>query len=65
VNGKFESRRLAEKALGKPLPKGAVIHHIDGSSLNDIPTNLVVCPSHAYHMLLHARTRQLKKEGKL
>ena len=60
LNGKKESRRIAEKALGKPLPKGAEVHHVDGNSENDKPTNLVICPSHAYHMLLHARMRSLK-----
>lgn len=50
---------LAEKVLGKPLPKGAVVHHADGNSFNNTLTNLVICPDRAYHNLLHARMRAL------
>lgn len=35
---------LAEKALGKPLPKGARVHHINGISDDNRHENLVVCP---------------------
>jgi len=48
---------VAEKALGKTLPKGAVVHHVDGNRKNNEPTNLVVCPNQAYHLLLHKRMR--------
>jgi hypothetical protein len=48
---------VAEKALGKPLPKGAVVHHVDLDKANNDPKNLVVCPSQAYHLLLHKRMR--------
>jgi hypothetical protein len=59
---KFEHVLIAEKALGKPLPKGAVVHHVDRDSMNNntkSPWNLVVCPDQAYHLLLHARVRAL------
>jgi len=48
-------RLRAERALGKPLPAGAVVHHADGSMRHDAP--LVICQSEAYHTLLHARMR--------
>lgn len=48
---------VAERALGKPLPKGAVVHHVDENPLNNSPSNLVVCPSIKYHALLHKRMR--------
>lgn len=48
---------LAEKALGKPLPPGAQVHHIDENPSNNAPTNLVICPDAAYHKLLHQRQR--------
>jgi len=54
---------IAEKALGKVLPKGAEVHHVDEDKSNNEPTNLVICPSRAYHMLLHMRARALKACG--
>jgi hypothetical protein len=45
----------AEKALGKLLPPGAIVHHADGSRRDDAP--LVICQDQAYHMQLHARMR--------
>jgi hypothetical protein len=52
-----EHVEVAERALGKPLPKGAVVHHVDHDRANNTPTNLVICPSTAYHTLLHRRER--------
>lgn len=46
---------VAEKALGKRLPKGAVVHHLDEDRLNNAPSNLVICQSTSYHALLHQR----------
>lgn len=56
-NGKLKllHRIRAEKALGKPLPHGAIVHHADGSKSDTAP--LVICPDDAYHMLLHRRMR--------
>jgi len=51
--------RVAEKALGKRLPKGAVIHHIDEDHSNNAPANLVICPNQSYHMTIHNRMRKL------
>lgn len=53
---KFEHTRVVEAAIGKPLPNGAQIHHVDYNRANNAPTNLVVCPSVKYHRLLHQRT---------
>jgi hypothetical protein len=48
---------VAGLALGKPLPLGAEVHHVDGNRLNNDPRNLVICENHAYHALLEQRTR--------
>lgn len=53
-------RYEAEQALGKKLPKNACVHHVDGNRLNNNHSNLVICPSHAYHTLLHSRARKLQ-----
>ena len=58
-----EHRRIAERALGKPLPPGAVVHHWDENGTNNEPSNLVICPNEAYHKLLHRRMRALKACG--
>lgn len=50
-------RTVVEGILGKPLPKGSVVHHIDGDTKNNVPSNLVVLPNEAYHKALHARQR--------
>lgn len=48
---------IAEKALGKPLPKKAIVHHVNEDPSIDSNKNLVICQDQAYHMLIHARTR--------
>lgn len=58
-----EHVRIAETTLGKKLPRGAVIHHVDGNGLNNDYSNLVVCPNEAYHKLLHQRQRALDASG--
>lgn len=54
---------LAAKALGRPLPEGAQVHHVDGDRTNNSPGNLVLCPDQAYHQLLHRRQRALEACG--
>lgn len=72
-NGYFKVRRdgkqvrehvaVAEDAIGHPLPAGALVHHFDLDRSNNAPTNLVVCPDDAYHLLLHRRQRALAACG--
>jgi hypothetical protein len=54
---------VAERAIGRPLPKGAVVHHIDENKHNNAPRNLVICQDKAYHNLLHRRERALRECG--
>lgn len=49
-------RLLAEKALGKQLPKNVVVHH-------HTSCELVICENENYHKLLHKRTRALYLGG--
>lgn len=56
-------RLVVERILGFPLPPGAVVHHWDEDRNNNLPHNLVVCPSEAYHNLLHMRMEAAKASG--
>jgi hypothetical protein len=54
---------IAEKALGKFLPEGSEVHHVDEKRSNNASNNLVICQDHAYHHLLHTRMRILEAGG--
>lgn len=65
VDGKRRNlhQAVAEAALGHPLPVNAEVHHIDENKFNNSPENLVICPNHAYHALLHVRQRAMDACG--
>lgn len=52
-----EHVHVVEKVLGKRLPKGPVIHHVNEVKTDNSHENLVVCQNEAYHQLLHRRAR--------
>jgi hypothetical protein len=54
---------VAEAALGRYLPDGAEVHHVDENKANNANSNLVICQDHRYHFLLHARARVVKAGG--
>ena len=56
---KYEHVAVAERALGKPLPLGAEIHHVNEDKSDNRPENLVICPNAKYHALLHMRMRAI------
>ena len=53
----YEHIAVAERCLGRQLPTGAQVHHLDGNKHNNAPSNLVICQDLAYHKLLHVRQR--------
>jgi hypothetical protein len=59
----FEHVHVAEQALGRKLPKGAVVHHVNEIRTDNRPENLVICESAGYHALLHARLNALRATG--
>jgi hypothetical protein len=60
----YEHILIAEKTLGKPLPPGVEVHHVNEiPGDNQTPGNFVICESDAYHKLLHQRKRALKACG--
>lgn len=54
---------VSEAALGRTLPKGAHVHHVDGNHRNNANANLVICQDAAYHKLLHVRARIVRAGG--
>lgn len=65
VGGKAVMKHVAaaERALGKPLPDGAEVHHVDGDTLNSANANLVICQDNGYHKLLHLRAEVVSAGG--
>lgn len=54
---------VAEGVLGRYLPEGAQVHHVDCDRANNAKGNLVICQDQGYHSLLHRRLRALESCG--
>lgn len=59
----FEHIKIVAAALGRPIPKGAHVHHANGVKSDNSRGNLVLCPDAAYHKLLHQRMRAKEATG--
>jgi len=57
----YEHWVIAERALGHPLPDGAIVHHWEGKA--NTRGNLAVLPDVAYHAALHRRLRIFRAGG--
>ena len=49
---------VAEKALGRFLPQGVEVHHVNEKKDDNRNQNLVICENSAYHGLLHKRMKE-------
>lgn len=54
---------VATRVLGKPLPPGAEVHHVNADTMDNRNCNLVICQDHSYHMLLEQRAAALAECG--
>lgn len=53
---------VVSRALGKAVPAGAHVHHVNEDRADNRPANLVLCDP-AFHRLLHQRTDALNACG--
>ena len=54
---------VAETALGKRLPSGACVHHVNEDQRDNRNCNLVICQDNSYHKLIHYRMAALRECG--
>ena len=54
-------RWIVERVIGRKLKPKEIVHHINYNKLDNRRCNLLLCPSQAYHLLIHARTNYINK----
>lgn len=52
---------IASIVLGRPLPSGVIVHHVNGDGRDNRHSNLVICQDQKYHKLLHYRQRLMAR----
>ncbi len=50
-----------EKATGKSLPKGWVVHHLNGIRGDNRPVNLVALPDKKHRYILDAKAKRIQE----
>jgi len=50
-----------ENAHGKPLPRGWVIHHLNGIKTDNRIRNLVALPAMKHHLVLAAKAKRIQE----
>ena len=59
-----QSYEVVAICLGKPLPQGCIIHHLDENPKNNNPNNLVLFPSQKHHAKFHQEKLKIENEGR-
>lgn len=59
----LEHIAIATRILGRPLPDGVQVHHVNDNGADNRNGNLIICEDQAYHKLLHRRRRALLATG--
>lgn len=54
---------IVERLLGKKLPRGAVVHHVNENPLDNRHANLVVLQNQGMHNIVHGRAKALAATG--
>ena len=50
-----------EQTHGKPLPKGWIIHHLNGITSDNRPVNLVALPNKKHYLLLESKAKRIQE----